>query len=228
MNSSFTCPSSRPRAAAGLLTVALCGLSGCGLWSIEPDEIDIADAGDDDVGEANDAYDGDDEGTNEGATTGEADTDPDGTDTFSDEGTDSTGDGDGDTETGDGDTSGDDTTEDTSDPLMCDPQAELVVGPNDVAVANVASTFAGACGGAEGETLYSFTAEAAGDYSMVLTGADFPAVLYTLGADCVELTEPCSTGEMPLVLSLAADETTLVVVDSDGGIGSATLTITGP
>jgi hypothetical protein len=217
MNSFFTCPSSRPRAAAGLLTVVVCSLSGCGLWAIEPDEIDIAD---DDVGDTaggtDEGNEGNDDPADDNGLTGESDTGQDGTDTFGEEGT---GDGDGDTGTD---------ASDTSDPGMCGAEAELVVGPNDVAVANATSNLSGACGGAEGESIYSFTADAAGDYSMAISGADFSAVLYAIGADCTELTEPCSADETPVMLSLSAGETTLLVVDSEGGTGSATLTITGP
>lgn len=215
MNSPITCHSSRPRSPAGLLTVVFLGLSGCGLFSIEPDEIDIAD---DEVGTDDDVGTDDEAGGSETAATGDA---QDSTDSLSDGTDDTSGDGDGDTDTSEVST-------ETSDPLLCEARDEVVVGPNDVSVATLVSDFQGSCGGTEGESIYSFTADSAGDYEMALEGPGFSAVLYILGADCVVQTEPCSTAEDSIVVGLAAGETILVVVDSDGGMGDAVLVITGP
>jgi len=225
MNSSFTCHFSRSRGAAGLLTVLFTSLPACGLFSIEPEEIDIADdeAGDEasDVGDETGAFDS--TGTSDPNTAG----------------TDSTGDGDGDTSDGStGDTSdtaaesgttsdtgttNDTGMSDTGDPTCSAPNA-LVVGPNVVSIAAGPSMFDATCGGLGAETLYSFTAEFAGSYSFELSGAEFAGgVLYLLDTQCAPIFEACE-----LTIDLVVDETVFLVVDSDSGVGAATVTLTGP
>jgi hypothetical protein len=227
MNSLDTCTSSHPRVAAGLLTALLLGGSGCGLISIDPDEIDVAD---EEVGV--DETQGD-EGVDDDA---DADTAADGTDdNGTDNGTDDEGPGDTGTEdTGDESTTGtDEGTSDASDESDtgdpgCEGSDEVVLGDNPVGVDSPASNFMGSCGGSEGERVYSFTSSAEGDHQFSLVGADFTAVLYLLDDTCAEIAETCSTSGEPVTLTMQNGETVQVVVDSDGGTGTATLVITGP
>lgn len=229
MTSLDTCTSSHPRVVAGLLTVLVFSLSGCGLLSIDPDEIDVADDDEaDEVGEAEDTAGDDAVDTGNGTDTGEGDaesTGSEGADDDAEQGSDT------DFDTDDGtSTNSTGTTDDgeTGDPICEISDNVVVVGDNDVMVAADASTFEGSCGGSEGETPYSFTAEVAGDHQFSLVGAEFEGILYLIDVDCAEIADTCVTSEDSFTRSLQAGEMVLLVVDSEGGAGAATLVITGP
>jgi hypothetical protein len=236
MNSLDTCTSSHPRVAAGLLTVFALGLAGCGLWSIDPDTLDIADADDeigqeseDTAGEANDdgsdTSNGTDDEEGTGTDTASEFSDEETTDGPSDTGTDTEAES---TTTDTGDT-GDATTDEgeTSDP-GCEASDVVDLGENPVSVAAGASSYQGSCGGNQSETLYSFTAPADGDYSFTLAGAEFVGVLHLLDEVCAPIADACSSTGDPVSKAMLTGEIVIVVVDSDGGIGSATLSITSP
>lgn len=209
MTSLDTCTSSHSRVIAGLLTVLVSGLSACTLGSIDPDEIDVADDSTD--GAADEL----------GGTAAEASADI-------DDGEFDTGDAsEGTSSEGTSEGTSSDTGGDTSDgDPSCEASHEVVLGENPVAIAAGTSNFQGSCGGTESETLYSFTVPADGDYEFSLIGAEFSPVLYVLLQDCVE-NASCSNTAEPVLESLSGGETVIVVVDSDGGVGSATLLITG-
>jgi hypothetical protein len=211
MTSLDTCISSRPRAIAGLLTVLVSGLSACSLLSIDPDEIDIAgdssDGGLDEVGGT------DDEAADDG-TEGDLGTETDTGTTAAD-----TGNTDG------GDTTGGE--EGTTGPGSCEPLDEVVIGDNPVVIEAGPSNFQGSCGGSESETLYSFTASANSDYWFSLVGAEFTPVVYVFENGCAEGADACSNTEDSVLVAMSEGDTVIVVVDSDGGVGSATLVVAG-
>lgn len=205
MHSVHTCSSSRARWLTGFIAL-LSTTSACALTGIDPDEIDIAD-GDDDVGQ--------DEGEtgldSAGEATGESDQDTSGEATS------------GDTS---GDTSGMNGTDDSGD-FVCEAVDELSLGDNAVEAPMAGSLLEGECGGSGGESIASFTAAVAGDYAFSVTAGEIPAVIYALDPQCSPLAGACAVDAAGFVVSLAADETVFIVVDSDGAGGVVTLTITG-
>lgn len=179
--------------------------SACALTGIDPDEIDIADDGADDVGQEGGTETGVDSA---GEATGENDQDTSG-------------------EATSGDTSGTTAADDSGD-FVCEAVDELSLGDNVVEAPMASSLLEGECGGVGGESILSFTAAAAGDYSFAVTAGEIPAVIYALDPQCTPLAGACAVDANGFVASLAADETVFVVVDSDGAGGVVTLTLTGP
>jgi hypothetical protein len=212
MHSLQTCCSSRARGLTAIVALGLIS-SACALTGIDPDEIDIADG--DEVGQ-------DESGQDETSTEPSLD------DSAGEAGTGETGENDQDT-TGDTSDSGSSTTsaEDTG-ALSCEATDELALGDNAVEAAMAESLFEGECGGSGGESIYSFTASAAGDHSFAITSGDIPAIIYALDTQCSTIAGACAVDASGFVLPLMADETVFIVVDTDGGGGAATLTITGP
>lgn len=211
MQSLHTCSSSRAGWLTGIVALTLAS-SACALTGIDPDEIDIADDGADEVGQ--------DEGGSETAldtaATGENNQDTGDTSGGSDSGADTTGAG--------------STTDDTTggDPASCDATGELSLGDNPVDVPMSDSLLEGACGGSGGESIYSFTAAVAGDYTFAVTAGDIPAILYAIDAQCGTIEGACGVDANGFVMTLASDETVFIVVDTDGAGGAATVAVTGP
>lgn len=220
MNSLDTCSSSRLHGPAGLLTLTLAILPGCALVGIDPDIIDLAD----ETGEAADEV-GQDASDGESGDTGDTSN----TGAESSTGTEGSGTDDGLDSTSDSDTGGD-TSGDTNDPGMCETQAgsEVSVGETPVTLAAGSSDLDGSCGGAADETVFWFTAPAAGSYTFSLASNEFTGVVYAVDAGCTELEMACAVSGESFMLALDALETVFVVVDADSGSGSGTLTITGP
>lgn len=208
MQSLHTCSSSRARWLTGFVAL-LSMTSACALTGIDPDEIDIADDGAEEVGQ--------DEGTETGVdsageATGENDQDTSGEATS------------GDTS---GDTSGTTGADDSGD-FVCEAVDEVALGDNPVEAPMASSLLEGECGGVGGESIVSFTAATAGDYTFAVTAGEIPAVVYALDPQCTAISGACATDANGFVVSMAADETVFIVVDSDGAGGVVTLTITGP
>ena len=208
--------------AAPLLVGVFTATVGCELKGIEPDEIDIAHEGGSDEsssgaeGEAG-TGDGDgDNGTGDGdpTTTGDGDGDPS-----------TTGDGDGDpsttTSTGDGDGDGDG--DDTS--CLGFSPIEVFEGDNDVEVFDGVSELAPSCGGTGPETVYRFEAPSAGVWAFTISDPQFVDVL-ALVSSCAPLEEfACSPTPAIVQQDLSQGQVVYVIVDSDEGIGTATLNI---
>ena len=211
------------RAPSFILTTTIL-VQGCVLVGLEPDEIDVADESED--GEATG-----DEAESDSMTSATGAEDPTGDG-------DPGGDGDGDTEgdTGDGDptTTGDgdgdgDPTGDTDAPLPCDDWAPipLVLGENDVTIADGVSEFDASCGAAGPEQIYSFTVDIDTNVSFTLQNPTFEGgVLVLVDTVCEPLAEvQCIPNPGPLTEELLGGIDYYLIVDTDAGGGSATLLV---
>lgn len=213
---------------------ALAQSAGCVLVGIEPDEIDIAEddtgteggatAGEDEIGGTGDtgADTGNDGTTDVGTTEGGTDTTGDG-DTTGTSDTGTTGTDDAGTETG-----GDTGTTGGEDPCNFGVDGNLVEGAMEVELLDVASAFESECGGTDGpELVYTFSSPEGGLLELSLASESFGPVLYTITNSCDEPATNCSAENPAVVqIDLAPDELVYVVVDSDGGTGLGTLTVT--
>ena len=221
-----TCPFSRP-AQTLAISVGFClTLSACSLIGVEPDEIDYA-PGDSETGEQSSTGHNGTEGD-----PGDGDGDPgdgDG-DGSPGDGDGSPGDGDGDAGDGDGDGSPGDGDGD-GDPIACEEfgAVEVVDGSNPVAVVDGDSLLMGSCGADGPESVYVYTAANDALITFTLLDAEFDAVMLLVDQNCEPLQElACVTApDLQISQMMSQGQSLYIVVDSAGGLGNATLEITG-
>lgn len=210
---------------AGLLTPA------CVLLGVEPDEIgdggEGVSAGSTNTGDGDGDGDNGQEGTDSEAGDGDpGDGDGDGDDdpsTGDGDGDASTGDGDG--EPGDGDGDGDGESAGDGDCETYEPVA-VVEADNAIEILDMMSSFDGQCGSPGPDAVFSFTATSDANYQFTLISGAFEGALYLVGGSCNPLEQiACDLEGQAIVHPMAVGEVVYLIVDSDGALGAATLSI---